>query len=264
MAVMILILTGTGLFQSVDRNILAIEILHWPAKILARPQMDQFSNDVRIERLRAYQFITQAQYQEAFLLLDQIPSTQRNSLDWMRLAISAAYLGHLQDALVYVDRAAIPTDTLVLWGRENWTILEGKDNPTMANLWFSAASQRSDGSFVSRRDLGLWWLWHDPNRAVVYLEPVWREMPDDAWSNYLLARAYWNTGKQDQAINRMEQANKSLRYSSASYCIELTQMYLARGLPDDLSYARSILQLCLEQQPTNETLRLMLVDLTQP
>jgi tetratricopeptide (TPR) repeat protein len=259
-----LIAMSAALFQSVRRNILALGILHRAAVVPFALPVSQLPTDIEVLRLSSIQLLIDMRYEEAFMWLDRIPPSQRISLDWMRLAIAAAHLGRMEEALVDVDRAAMLTDTLVQWGRENWRVLQGKDNPVLANLWFSAASRRSDGSLVSRRDLGVWWLWQDPKRAVLYLEPVWKENPLDPWSNYLLAKAYWDVGNRNLAISRMEQANTLLAYSASQYCAELVRMYQTRQQSGDVERARIALQLCLAKRPNDETLQHLLTEVAEP
>ena len=165
---------------------------------------------------------------------------------------------------IIVNRAAIPTDTLVRWGRENWIVLQGKDDAILANLWFTAASSHPNGSWLTWRDLGVWWLWHDPSRAVTYLESVWQEQPDDVWGNYLLARAYWATGNQNRAIQQMERANQLILPRNAEYCAELGRMYLVRRQAGDRERAGSILSICLADYPQNETLNRLLKEAQTP
>jgi predicted Zn-dependent protease len=166
--------------------------------------------------------------------------------------------------LDYVNRTAIQTDTLVRWGRENWIVLQGKDDAILANLWFTAASNRADGSWMAWRDLGAWWLSHNPSRAVTYLESVLQEQPDDIWGNYPLARAYWATSNQNRAIQHMKRANQLISPRNVVYCAELGRMYLVRRQAGDRERAWSRLSICLAGYPQDETLNRLLKEAQAP
>lgn len=205
------------------------------------------TNNPQGTRWAAIQLLAEGRYADARIRLETLPESERRPLDWMRLAIATAYTGDLGRALVDVDSAHIATDALVQWGRRSWSALGGVDDPPLANLWFTAASVRSDGSWVTRRDLGTWWLNHDPARALGYLEVVHTEQPGDAFVTYLLALAVAANGALDRAVGLMEGVYSQT--PNPRYCSELARLYLERKKLGDRDHAVDLLKDCITRYP---------------
>lgn len=229
-------------------NWYGMTVLHSLANGASMPSTDvRIASNRQGTRMASVQMLAEARFADARLQLESIPIKERSPLDWMRLAIATAYMGNLNRALVYVDFASIPTDALVRWGRRSWNVLGGKDQPIRAQLWFTAASTRRDGSWEARRDLGTWWLHHDPARALGYLEAVHTEHPQDAFSTYLLALAFAANGAPDRAVELMEGVYSQT--PNPKYCSELARLYLERKKTGDRDHAAVLLKDCVARYP---------------
>ena len=214
-----------------------------------------------LRTLSAY-FLSNQRYSEVNVIISVIPAALRNDFDNLRQAQALAMTGNMQEALLQAKSLPISTDVLVHWATANWEVLGGVNRLPIAKLWFTIASDRIDGSWVTRRSIGVWWQWWEPRRAISYLESVIQEHPDDAFTHYILGLAYRDTGMLDYAINSLEKAVQQHNYTVSEYCFELAQVYVLRNQLNDKWHANELIKLCLQKSPSNTQLKQLIRDIS--
>jgi len=171
-------------------------------------------------------------------------------------ALSEVFIqqGKIETAARALRLAHIPTDRLARWGDENWSLLEqGGNDDTRADLYFGVALAQGGGSWQARRSIGRWLLFRhkDAQAALLYLEPVHAEWPENAYVASLLAQAYHLAGDINRAVELMELAD-ALSADKLAYRPGLALFYLERNDPGDLQRARQALEPYLQQYPNHD------------